>query len=287
MGYLHSIYSITMTSRNKNLLLNWVFLPCLLLLALNDHFLKGCYPGWLTGKLSDFAGLLIFPLFLAYLFPGQSRVMPWLTGLFFIFWKSPLLTPWIDSYNTVAPIGITRTVDHSDLLALAVLPLSYYLIGHIDRCRISGNICPRLKSQYLILPCSLVFMSTSPPLSYKLAHNPPEGDIYIGEYYTVKLTPEQVLEALQKEGFTPVPDTSGHYTSNNCYTIGNVTFPGIQDTLRSVRFCLYKENNNKTTIWVDKVTKKGNFHLSDWRLLKIYTKYYRQMLHRHMIRELR
>jgi hypothetical protein len=276
-----------MTPRNKHLLLNWVFLPCLLVLALNDHFLKDGYPGWLTGKLSDFAGLLIFPLFLAYLFPGQSRAMPLLTGLFFLFWKSPLSTSCIDCYNTFAPIGLTRTVDYSDLLALAVLPLSYHLIRHIDRFRISGSICQHLKSQYLILPCSLVFMSTSPPLSYKLAHNPPNGDIYIGEYYSVKLTPEQVLEAIRKEGLTPVQDTSHHYTPNNCYIIENVIFPGIPDTLQSVRFCLYKENNNKTTIWVDKVTKRGNFYLSDWRLLKIYTKYYRRMLHRHMIRELK
>lgn len=65
--YLHVDNSSNMTPRNKHLLLNWVFLPCLLVLALNDHFLKYGYPGWLTGKLSDFAGLLIFPLFLAYL----------------------------------------------------------------------------------------------------------------------------------------------------------------------------------------------------------------------------
>ena len=36
------------------------------LLALNDHALKGAdiVPAWLTGKLSDFAGLLFFPLLL-------------------------------------------------------------------------------------------------------------------------------------------------------------------------------------------------------------------------------
>lgn len=37
----------------------------LLVLGLNDHLLKGSgwVPGWLTGKLSDFAGLFWFPLF--------------------------------------------------------------------------------------------------------------------------------------------------------------------------------------------------------------------------------
>ncbi|MDO6432910.1 hypothetical protein Q4E93_20040 [Flavitalea sp. BT771] len=276
-----------MTPRNKHLLLNWAFLPCLLVLALNDHYLKAAYPGWLTGKLSDFAGLLIFPLFLAYLFPHRASAMPWLTGLFFIFWKSPLSTPCIDTYNTFAPIGITRTVDYSDLLALAVLPLSSHLIRHIDRYRMFRRPRPGLAAPYLIIPCSLAFMSTSPPLSYRLAHNPPNGDIYIGEYYTVKLPPEQVLEAMRKEGLTPMPDTACHQTPNTCYLIDNVTFPGISDTLQSVRFRLYKEKNNHSTIWIDKVTKRGNFYLSDWKLLKIYTRYYRQMLHHHMVRQLR
>lgn len=36
------------------------------LLVVNDHVLKGSglLPGWLTGKLSDFAGLFVFPIFL-------------------------------------------------------------------------------------------------------------------------------------------------------------------------------------------------------------------------------
>jgi hypothetical protein len=33
-------------------------------LLLNDHVLKGQWPGLLTGKLSDFAGLVFFPVFL-------------------------------------------------------------------------------------------------------------------------------------------------------------------------------------------------------------------------------
>src|SRR3954462_10594003 len=116
-------YPCMPTPRNKNLLLNPVFIIGLLLLTLNDHWLKMRYPGVLTGKLSDFAGMLIFPLFLAFLFPRQSGrpghwVMPLLTGLWFIFWKSPASTPLIDWYNTWTPIAITRIVDYSDLLAL-------------------------------------------------------------------------------------------------------------------------------------------------------------------------
>jgi hypothetical protein len=34
------------------------------MLLLNDHLLKSAAPGWLTGKLSDVAGLVFFPLLL-------------------------------------------------------------------------------------------------------------------------------------------------------------------------------------------------------------------------------
>ncbi len=45
-------------------------------LALNDHVLKGsgALPGWITGKLSDFAGLFFFPILLAALARGASKL---------------------------------------------------------------------------------------------------------------------------------------------------------------------------------------------------------------------
>lgn len=39
-----------------------VFLASLGMLVLNDHFLKAAYPGLVTGKVSDVAGLIVFPL---------------------------------------------------------------------------------------------------------------------------------------------------------------------------------------------------------------------------------
>ncbi len=39
-------------------------LVALAVLVVNDHVLKGAGPAWLTGKLSDFAGVLFFPLLL-------------------------------------------------------------------------------------------------------------------------------------------------------------------------------------------------------------------------------
>jgi hypothetical protein len=45
-------------------LLHPLTLAALLLLAVNDHVLKHVCPGVITGKLSDFAGVLLLPIFL-------------------------------------------------------------------------------------------------------------------------------------------------------------------------------------------------------------------------------
>ena len=45
-------------------LLHPVPLFALATLILNDHVLKQRYSGWVTGKLSDVAGMVVFPLFL-------------------------------------------------------------------------------------------------------------------------------------------------------------------------------------------------------------------------------
>ena len=53
------------------------------LLVVNDHLLKGAgvLPGWLTGKLSDFAGLFFAPLLLAELWllalPARTQAGVW------------------------------------------------------------------------------------------------------------------------------------------------------------------------------------------------------------------
>lgn len=45
------------------------------LMALNDHWLKYTYPGFLTGKISDFCGVFYFPIFLLGLAVGIQIVL--------------------------------------------------------------------------------------------------------------------------------------------------------------------------------------------------------------------
>jgi hypothetical protein len=60
-------------------LLHPVSLAAIALLVLNDHVLKPRFPGLVTGKLSDVAGLVFFPLLLSALLsrvPGARAVAP-------------------------------------------------------------------------------------------------------------------------------------------------------------------------------------------------------------------
>ena len=111
-------------------------LAAVALLAVNDHLLKGSglLPGWMTGKLSDFAGLFFFPLLLAALargalrLAGRAGVEPpralaagtaALTGTAFALLKlSAPFNAW------VAGIWGVNAMDATDLLALTMLPAS-------------------------------------------------------------------------------------------------------------------------------------------------------------------
>ena len=103
-------------------------------LGLNDHFLKFISPGFLTGKLSDFAGLVFFPLLLE-LFIRSRRIAVGLTGIGFVLVKG---THWgCDLWNrfftevyrilgSEAHAALLR--DPGDLIALVALLIPLLLI---------------------------------------------------------------------------------------------------------------------------------------------------------------
>jgi len=94
-------------------------------LLLNDFHGKATYHNWLTGKLSDIAGIFIFLVFLTALFPNYKKVWVLSTAVLFIIWKSPLAEPAIQLFNHIG-ISISRTIDYTDLIALLVLQLTYH-----------------------------------------------------------------------------------------------------------------------------------------------------------------
>jgi hypothetical protein len=118
------------------------------LLLVNDHLLKEAWPGAVTGKLSDIAGLVFFPLLLTYVWRlvtgGTSRasvlVAIVVTGTFFsLIQVSPLAGdlyrhslgliqfPFRLLAGGDRPVAVLLTADPTDLLALPSLLLSWWI----------------------------------------------------------------------------------------------------------------------------------------------------------------
>ncbi len=116
-----------MQNRKPQLLLHPFFIIALLFLLLNDFFWKYEYPGWITGKLSDFSGLFVFTVFLRAVLSVERKLLILFVTLFFIWWKSPLSENLIDLIKNYPGLNITRVQDYTDLLALFILPFAGYL----------------------------------------------------------------------------------------------------------------------------------------------------------------
>ncbi len=149
----------------RHYILNYAFLLSLIFLAINDHVMKAAFGNTITGKLSDFAGMVLLPLLMAYIFPKLKNSAIWVSAILFAFWKSPLSTPLINWYNTFAVIGIERVVDYTDLLAFAILPLPYYIINNRDS-KFFYIKSTGLSPMYLVIPCIFLLMATAPPHRY-------------------------------------------------------------------------------------------------------------------------
>jgi hypothetical protein len=108
--------------------------PLLLLavgvLLLNDFVLKAAFHNWITGKLSDVAGLAAFTIFCCALWPRRVRAVGAVITILFVFWKSPYASGAIEAANAVLPFAIGRTVDITDLMAL---PVVWLVCGNTHR----------------------------------------------------------------------------------------------------------------------------------------------------------
>jgi hypothetical protein len=135
----------------RELLLHPIPLAAIALLVANDHWLKAAHPGWLTGKLSDVAGMTFFPLLLLVLldvaarlakrelprspatvlapalatvvvfaavksFAPATEAFRW--GLGLLQWPLQALACLISATHVHAPMAVDAVTDPTDLLAL-------------------------------------------------------------------------------------------------------------------------------------------------------------------------
>ena len=78
-----------MRNRVLAIFTTWPFVLALAVLLVNDALLKQAYPGFITGKLSDFAGFAVVALPLFAAFPRHTRAIYLALIGAFLWWKSP------------------------------------------------------------------------------------------------------------------------------------------------------------------------------------------------------
>lgn len=129
------------------------------MLLINDLYLKYEYHNYLTGKLSDFAGLFAFPYFFSCFFPKKIKPIYILSGILFVFWKSEFSQPMFDFAHSYG-IGIDRIVDYSDYMSLMILPISYayWKTDFKENCYPNKILKP-----IIITICCFAFTATSVP----------------------------------------------------------------------------------------------------------------------------
>lgn len=144
-----------------------ITLLCIGLLLVNDHVLKVVVPSWLTGKLSDFAGLFFFPFLLAI---GLSLILrraslqtigAFAFGITAIWFALIKTTVWgnaltAEFVSRLLGVPVQIILDPTDLIALGVLLPAWQLWNRVQVAR------PTRLSWIVLGIASLATVATSP-----------------------------------------------------------------------------------------------------------------------------
>ncbi|GIG63478.1 hypothetical protein Lfu02_78500 [Longispora fulva] len=144
-----------------------------LLLVLNDHLLKPSFPGPVTGKLSDVAGLVLAPALVALVLPARWAVP--VTGIGFTLVKVSGVGAAVATELWGVLAGPSRVLaDPTDLWALPALGLSWWVWTRV-RDRPAPERTTRLLRVLVVLPfCLLSVAATS-------AYRPPTYDVSVAD----------------------------------------------------------------------------------------------------------
>lgn len=186
-----------------SLLTDKYFILGLFCLLMNDLLLKYTFGGFITGKLSDMAGLFIFPFFWSSFFARHKLKIYLLTALIFLFWKIPLSTSLIHWMNHALGTGFGRVVDYTDLAALLILPFSY--LYFTSRLATSHNIGNSSAISILIVVITFfAFAATTLPTK-EISVN-----MKVGASYKIELNKEEIFT----NRIAPARELSGDLKTN-------------------------------------------------------------------------
>ena len=292
--------------RNKFLLLNYVFVVSIILLFINDHFLKLHFHNWFTGKFSDFLGMIIFPLFLAYIFRRLRTFSIFISFVLFIFWKSPFSEGFIDFYNHISPIAVARVVDYTDFIAFIFLVIPFLLIKY-DSLLQPFKI-RKINPALVLVPSVFVMMATSPPPYYRFGS---DGLVSFQDYsFKMQKSKAEALDELKNRNILFKKDTLMIIRRNNIsseslimngtdlktlevdkeilkkelerkirfydyYIIDSLKIG--DETLKDIRFELEEINKSKIKIILKSVVLEGR-NTNHKKLQKKFRKIYRELL---------
>lgn len=126
-------------------------IAAVVMMFVNDHYLKYHYPSWWTGKLSDFCGLFFFPIFLCAVYVLIANLITrkkhWVSNkkllaaiiftdvIFMAVKLSPAAAQIYES--TLGWLGFPSrlTLDTSDLFALSMNTVTYWYVNSSARYR--------------------------------------------------------------------------------------------------------------------------------------------------------
>lgn len=190
-------------------------LGAVLTLLVNDHVLKGLAPGWITGKLSDFAGLFFFPFLLTLAFGLLRLPRPHVSGFAMTaVWFAAIKTnPQVaDAMSSLFPWSSRIIADPTDLVALVALLPAYSLWRSIERAqpiKIARRDIRTIAAACLAAASAIATSAVDPPSLGGLATF--AGDVYVtnevvlvsedagATWSEVEELPEGALAAIQTE----------------------------------------------------------------------------------------
>ena len=249
-------------------ILNSVFVISLVLLLLNDFFFKSIFDNWITGKLSDFAGIAVFVLFFS-VFIKNKKVVFINSAILFTFWKSEFSQSFINFWNQLPVLKIDRVVDYSDLFCLLVLiPLFYYNPIKID---FRSNFIKKSIAYPLVIVTIFSITATSRMKGFLAPSH-----IYINETVKLKSTKESFFNKLKNNNVNCVFDTilvvKNHTLEK--YILENIIIE--KDTLTETYIGIV-EKRRKIKINIEKIKPKkySNYHhlITSSRLEKLSKDY--------------
>ena len=274
--------------RNKGIILHPIFVISLILLLLNDFYFKYQFSNLLTGKISDFTGLIVFPAFIAFVFPKSKTWVSIITGILFVIWKTPLVSQPIAIFNEYSIFEIQRIVDYSDYWALIVLPIAHKLINSKAKVAYEDSYLSKTLNGGVVAISLFAICATSVPRPAEI----PKGTIYIGKKYTIKKSKEETIDLIKSLGYNIDYYENNDYDSIDFkkyylrkepyYQTDNIVIfddnANPLDTILNIKYTLYEFKKNKTEIEIINVTLSEKGTIQKWQTLKHLQRQYKKIL---------